>query len=59
MCDYYSMSSIIPKQKQQTIPSLRFNMNSYSRLEYPMNRGAWQATDHGITSAGHNLDLKI
>ena len=53
------MSSIIPKQKQQTIPSLRFNMNSYSRLEYPMNRGAWQATDHGITSAGHNLDLKI
>ena len=27
----------------------------YSRLENPIDRGAWQATDHGITRVGHNL----
>ena len=31
------------------------NPLQYSLLENPMERGAWQATDHGITRVGHNL----
>ena len=27
----------------------------YSCLENPMDRGAWQATVHGVTRAGHDL----
>ena len=30
----------------------------YSHLENPMDRGAWQATVHGITRVGHNLTTK-
>ena len=30
----------------------------YSCLENPMNRGAWWATVHGVTRAGHNLATK-
>ena len=30
----------------------------YSSLENPMDRGAWQATVHGITRVGHNLVTK-
>ena len=26
----------------------------YSCLENPMNRGAWQATVHGVARAGHD-----
>ena len=30
----------------------------YSRLENPMDRGAWQATVHGVTRVGHDLATK-
>ena len=30
------------------------NPCQYSCLENPTNRGAWQATVHGVTRAGHN-----
>ena len=30
----------------------------YSCLESPMNRGAWQATVHGVARVGHNLATK-
>ena len=29
--------------------------HSYSCLENPMDRGAWQAIVHGVTRVGHNL----
>ena len=31
------------------------NPLQYSCLEKPMDRGAWQATAHGISRVGHNL----
>ena len=31
------------------------NPFQYSYLENPINRGAWQATVHGVTRVGHNL----
>ena len=31
------------------------NPLQYSCLENPMDRGAWQATVHGVTRVGHNL----
>ena len=31
------------------------NPLQYSCLENPMDRGAWQATVHGITRVGHDL----
>ena len=34
------------------------NPPQYSCLENPMNRGAWQATVHGVTRVGHNLATK-
>ena len=34
------------------------NLLQYSCLENPMDRGAWQATVHGITRVGHNLVTK-
>ena len=34
------------------------NPLQYSCLENPTNRGAWQATVHGITRVGHNLVTK-
>ena len=30
------------------------NPFQYSSLENPMDRGAWQATVHGVTRVGHN-----
>ena len=30
----------------------------YSRLENHMDRGAWQATVHGVTRVGHDLATK-
>ena len=34
------------------------NPLQYSCLENPMDRGAWQATVHGITRVGHDLANK-
>ena len=34
------------------------NPFQYSHLENPMDRGAWQATDHKITRVGHDLVIK-
>ena len=34
------------------------NPLQYSCLENPMDRGAWQATVHGVTRAGHDLATK-
>ena len=34
------------------------NLLQYSLLENPMNRGAWQATVHGIARVRHNLVTK-
>ena len=34
------------------------NPLQYSCLEYPMDRGAWQATVHGVGRARHNLATK-
>ena len=34
------------------------NRLQYSCLENPMDRGAWQATEHGITRVGHDLVTK-
>ena len=34
------------------------NPLQYSCLENPMNRGAWQATVHGVARVGHNLVTK-
>ena len=34
------------------------NILQYSRLENPMDRGAWQATDHGTARVGHDLVTK-
>ena len=31
----------------------------YSCLENPMDRGAWQATVHGVARVGHNLATKL
>ena len=31
------------------------NPLKYSCLEYPMDRGAWRATVHGIARVGHDL----
>ena len=34
------------------------NPLQYSCLENPMDRGAWQATVHGVTRVGHELVTK-
>ena len=34
------------------------NPFQYSCLENPMDRGAWQATVHGVTRIGHDLATK-
>ena len=34
------------------------NSLQYSHMESPMDRGAWQATVHGITKVGHDLVTK-
>ena len=34
------------------------NPLQYSCLENPMNRGAWQATVHGVARVGHDLATK-
>ena len=34
------------------------NPLQYSCLENPMDRGAWQAIVHGVTSVGHDLVIK-
>ena len=34
------------------------NPLQYSCLENPMDRGAWQATVHGVARVGHNLVTK-
>ena len=34
------------------------NPIQYSCLENPMNRGAWQATVHGVARVGHDLATK-
>ena len=34
------------------------NPLQYSCLEYPMDRGAWWATVHGIARVGHDLETK-
>ena len=34
------------------------NLLQYSCLENPMDRGAWQATVHGVTRVGHDLVTK-
>ena len=34
------------------------NPFQYSCLENPMNRGAWQATVHGVARVGHELATK-
>ena len=34
------------------------NPSQYSCLENPMNRGAWQATVHGVARVGHDLATK-
>ena len=34
------------------------NPIQYSCLENPMDRGAWRATAHGVTTVGHNLATK-
>ena len=31
----------------------------YSRLENPMDRGAWQATVYGVARVGHDLVTKL
>ena len=35
------------------------NPLQHSCLENPMDRGAWQATVHGVTRVGHNLVTKL
>ena len=35
------------------------NLLQYSCLENPMDRGAWQATAHGVARVGHNLATKL
>ena len=30
----------------------------YSCLDNPMDRGAWQATVHGVVRVGHDLETK-
>ena len=34
------------------------NLLQYSCLENAMDKGAWQATVHGVTGVGHNLVTK-
>ena len=34
------------------------NLLQYSCLENPMDRGAWQATVHGVARVGHDLVTK-
>ena len=34
------------------------NQLQYSCLENPMDRGAWQATVHGVARVGHDLATK-
>ena len=34
------------------------NPLQYSCLENPMDRGAWQATVHGVARVGHDLGTK-
>ena len=36
----------------------RQNPLQFSCLENPMDRGAWQATVHGVTRVGHDLVSK-
>ena len=31
----------------------------FSCLENPMDRGAWQATVHGVAKVGHDLETKL
>ena len=35
------------------------NPLQYSGLENLMDRGAWQATVHGVTRVGHDLAIKL
>ena len=48
--------------KEMMVPGLgrspgegKGNLLQYSCLENPMDRGAWWATVHGVTSIGHDL----
>ena len=35
------------------------NPLQFSCLENPMDRGAWQATVHGVAKVGHDLETKL
>ena len=48
------------KYKELTVQTGEGNGNplQYSCLEYPMDRGAWRATVHGVARVGHDLATK-
>ena len=48
------------KCKELTVQTGEGNGNpfQYSCLKYPMDRGAWQATVHGVARVGHDLATK-
>ena len=55
-CNVGDLGSI-PGPGRSTIEGNGYPLQ-YSCLEKPMDRGAWQATVHGITRVGHDLTTK-
>ena len=49
-CFYYMLCSKLGEGKG--------NLFQYSCLENPIDRGAWQATVHGVARVGHDLATK-
>ena len=55
-CDAGDLSSI--SRSGRSTGEGNGNLLQYSCLENPMDRGAWQATVHGVTKVRHNLANK-
>ena len=54
----YNHLKIIPCSRYLWAYQVNGNPLQYSCLENPMGRGAWLATVHGVTRAGHDLEIK-
>ena len=55
-CDAGDLSSI--SRSGRSSGEGNSNLLQYSCLENPMDRGAWQATVHGVAKVRHNLANK-
>ena len=56
-CNNILLVSVSAAKLRTTFPCLSF-LNIANCLEKPMDRGAWQATVHGLTRVRHDLVTK-